>query len=241
MTGGAMRVDLHVHTCWSPDARTTPSELVERAAEVGLDRVAVTDHGEIEGALRAHALDPRRIIVGEEIRCRGRTEIIGLFLTERIPDGLPVREAVERVRDQGGVVYAPHPWAYLLAPGRHARRSIAAADIVEVFNSRAFWGRWNRKAEASARRLGRAAAASTDAHFPHELGRAWTEVPAFEGAAGLVAAVRAGLPVARATGSPLLHVASAAWKVGGRARAVAGRGRGQASGARAPLGGPAIG
>ncbi len=239
MTGDALRVDLHVHTCWSPDARTTPSDLVERAAEVGLDRVAVTDHGEIEGALRAHALDRDRIIVGEEIRCRGRTEIIGLFLSERVPDGLPLREAVERVRDQGGLVYAPHPWAYLVTPGRHARRSVAAADIVEVFNSRAFWGRWNRKADASARRHDRAAAASTDAHFPHELGRAWTEVPAFEGPSGLVQALRVGRPVARGTGSPLLHVASAAWKLGRVARPAPGRD--QAPGAPAPLGGPAIG
>jgi len=239
MTGDVLRVDLHVHTCWSPDARTTPSDLVERAAEVGLDRGAVTDHGEIEGALRAHALDRRRIIVGEEIRCRGRTEIIGLFLSERIPDGLPLEEAVARVRDQGGVVYAPHPWAYLVAPGRHARRSIPAADIVEVFNSRAFWGWWNRKAATSARRQGRAEAASTDAHFPHELGRAWTEVPAFEGPSGLVEALRAGRPVARATGSPALHVASAAWKLAGWARSAPGRD--QAPGARAPLGGPAIG
>jgi hypothetical protein len=239
MTGEALRVDLHVHTCWSPDARTTPSDLVERAAEVGLDRVAVTDHGEIEGALRAQALDRRRIIVGEEIRCRGRTEIIGLFLSERVPDGLPLEEAVERVRDQGGAVYAPHPWAYLVAPARHARRSIASADIVEIFNSRAFWGRWNRQAEASARRHDRAAAASTDAHFPHELGRAWTEVPAFEGPSGLGEALRAGRPVARATGGPAVHVASAAWKLGRRARP--GPGRDQASGARAPLGGPAIG
>jgi predicted metal-dependent phosphoesterase TrpH len=239
MTGDALRVDLHVHTCWSPDARTTPSDLVERAAEVGLDRVAVTDHGEIEGALRAHALDGRRIIVGEEIRCRGRTEIIGLFLSERVPDGLPLEEAVERIRDQGGLVYAPHPWAYLVRPGRHARRSIAAADIVEVFNSRAFWGRWNRKAGASALRHDRAAAASTDAHFPHELGRAWTEVPAFEGPSQLVEAVRAGRPEGRAIGSPALHAASAAWKLGQFARPSPGRG--QTAGARAPLGGPAIG
>ena len=103
---GRLRIDLHSHTCYSPDARTTPAQLI----------------------------DPERIIVGEEIRCRCRTELIGLFLSDRIPEGLPIESVVERIRDQGGLVYAPHPWAYLVRPGRHARRAVRSADIVEVFN-----------------------------------------------------------------------------------------------------------
>ena len=77
-----MRVDLHSHTRYSLDATTTPQQLVQRAREAGLDRIAVTDHGEIEGALRARELDPALVIVGEEIRCRCGVELIGLFLTE---------------------------------------------------------------------------------------------------------------------------------------------------------------
>lgn len=214
LAAAPLRIDLHVHTRWSPDARMTPADVVERAAELGLDRVAVTDHGEIDGARRALALDSRRVIVGEEIRCRGRTELIGLFLTERIPDGLPVEETAERIRDQGGIVYAPHPWAYLVAPARRARLAVGAADVVEVFNSRAFLEMWNRKAASTARSRGLAGAASSDAHFVHELGRAWTEVPEFEGPGGLLEALRRGRPVARATGSPAVHVVSVAWRTG---------------------------
>lgn len=202
------RVDLHAHTCWSPDASTTPAQLVERAAESGIGRIAVTDHGEIEGALRARSIDPGRIIVGEEIRCRGRTELIGLFLETRIPEGLSVDETAERIRDQGGLVYAPHPWAYLYRPGHQARTSIGLADIVEVFNSRAFWGRWNRLAANSAEQAGKRMAASSDAHFPHEIGRAMTVLPEFEGPQGLVKALENGEPVANAVGSPFVHVAS---------------------------------
>jgi len=210
---GRLKIDLHSHTCYSSDARTTPSQLIERAAEAGIDRIAVTDHGEIEGAVLARSLDPERIIVGEEIRCRCRTELIGLFLTDRIPTGLPIEAVVERVRDQGGLVYAPHPWAYLFRPGRHARRAIRSADIVEVFNSRAFWGRWNRLAAQSANESDRPAAASSDAHFPHEIGRAWTAVPSFHGPEGLLVALQGGEPVARMTGSPVVHVASVTWRV----------------------------
>ncbi len=216
MTGRRVRVDLHSHTCWSPDAQTTPAQLIERAAEVGIDRIAVTDHGEIEGALRAQAVDPERIIVGEEIRCRCRTELIGLFLTDRIPEGLPIESVVERIRDQGGLVYAPHPWAYLVRPGRHARRAVQSADIVEVFNSRAFWGRWNRLAAQSAADYDRVAASSSDAHFPYEIGRAWTVVPAFGGPEELLQALRGGEIVARMTASPVVHIASVSWRVARR-------------------------
>ena len=97
-----IRVDLHAHTRRSPDAILEPAELVQRARDSGLHRMAVTDHGEIA---------PDLVIVGEEIRCRGYTELIGLFLSERIPMGLPIEEVAERIRDQDGIVYAPHPFA----------------------------------------------------------------------------------------------------------------------------------
>ena len=134
-----LRIDLHAHTRFSLDAAMSPRELVDRALEAGIDRIAVTDHNEIEGALEARAYAPAHVIVGEEIRCEGNTELIGLFLTERIPPGLSVEETAERIRAQGGLVYAPHPYAYALRPRWHAARSLAVADIVEVFNSRGFF------------------------------------------------------------------------------------------------------
>lgn len=175
---------------------------------MGLDRIAVTDHGVIRGALEAREIDPERVIVGEEIRCRCGTELIGLFLREHIPSGLPVEETAERIRGQGGVVYAPHPFAYPRAAGRRALRALAAADLVEVFNSRAFRPSWNRAATEAAASRGLPVAAGTDSHFPWEVGRAYTDLPAFTDADGL----RAALPHARAVGlrtaSPLVHVGS---------------------------------
>jgi len=203
-----LRIDLHAHTRFSPDAAMSPRELVERALEAGLDRIAVTDHGEIEGALEARAYASEHVIVGEEIRCEGKTELIGLFLTERIPQDLPLEETVERIRAQGGLVYAPHPYAYAWRSRWHAARAMAVADIVEVFNSRAFYPPWNRRALEAARARGVAAAASTDAHFAHEIGRAFTEVPAFDGPDGLLRALAQGTPVGLTTASPFIHVAS---------------------------------
>ena len=147
------QVDLHSHTNRSHDAATPPRVLAERAREIGLDKIAVTDHGSLEGAFEAREHDPDLIIVGEEIRCRCRAELIGLFLTERIPMKLALEEVVERIHDQGGLVYAPHPYAYPREPRRRAARVLAVADIVEAVNARAFVPLWNRSARRAAPRF----------------------------------------------------------------------------------------
>lgn len=207
-TGKRLRVDLHSHTHHSKDAATEPLQLVERAHEVGLDRVAVTDHGTIEGALLAWEAAPDLVIVGEEIRCRCRTELIGLFLSERIPMRLPLEEVVDRIRDQGGVVYAPHPYAYPRNPIWRARRALAVADVVEAHNARAFLPIWNRAARRAAHLRGLAIGAGSDAHFPGEIGRAYTEIDGFDGALEFGAALQGARPVAREMTSPFMHVAS---------------------------------
>lgn len=208
------RVDLHSHTGYSQDGHTPPAVLVERAREVGLDRIAVTDHGTIEGALEARELGGDLVIVGEEIRCRCRTELIGLFLEERVPQRLPLEETVQRIRAQGGVVYAPHPYAYARQALRRARRAMAVADVVEGINARAFLPVWNRAAIRAGRRRGLPVAAGSDAHFAFEIGRAFAEMPAFRDAADFLVAAPGARPVQTAVSSPVLHVAGLGLKCG---------------------------
>ncbi len=208
------RVDLHSHTNHSQDAVTRPLEIVERARRAGLDRIAVTDHGTIEGALRAREAAPNLVIVGEEIRCRCRTELIGLFLEERIPMRLPLEEVVERIHDQSGVIYAPHPYAYPRNPITRARRAMAVADVVEACNARAFLPIWNRAATRSARERGLAMGAGSDAHFPGEIGRAFTRMPEFQNVHEFREVLEHARPVSKEVTSPFMHVASFGLKVG---------------------------
>jgi predicted metal-dependent phosphoesterase TrpH len=203
-----LRIDLHAHTRISHDGWTTPATFVRRAALVGLDRIAVTDHGTLQGAHAAAELDPDRIIVGEEMRCQEGLDLIGLFLRETVPDGLSARETADAIRGQGGVVYAPHPFAYLRHPKERAALLFALADVIEVFNSRAFFAPWNRRAAAAARDGGRPAFASSDAHFPWEIGRAWTELPPFHDAQSFLAAARQATPRGSRTGTPFVFAAS---------------------------------
>ena len=175
----SIRADFHMHTCFSRDAYQTPRELVDRARELRLDRVAVTDHHTLDGALRARDLDPERVIVGEEITTRCHTDVIGLFLTKRIAPRLPLEQVVEEIRAQNGVVYLPHPFAYLRGVRRRFERAVPLVDIVEVWNSRAFYPPWNRRAMDEVRSRGLPEAGGSDAHFSWELGRALTVLPPF--------------------------------------------------------------
>jgi hypothetical protein len=201
---------LHAHTRRSTDAWTSPREFVARAAAAGIDRIAVTDHGRMDGAQECAAIAPERIIVGIEVRCRERVDLIGLFLRHPVPDGLAATETAAAIHEQGGIVYAPHPFAYLTRAASRAAIVLGVADVVEVFNARAFVRRWNARAAAAASVAGLPGMASSDAHFPWEVGRVWTELPPFDGPEGFLAAARSAVPRGRVYGSPLLHVSSMA-------------------------------
>jgi predicted metal-dependent phosphoesterase TrpH len=191
---GLVRVDCQVHTVWSGDASTTLDQLAERVAALGLDVVCVTDHHTIEGALRAAERGlGTRVVVGEEIRTHAG-ELIGLFLTERVPYVLPAAEVVARIRDQGGLVYAPHPLdRHRRGLGERGLEELAASgsiDAVEVFNAKVRDPRDNELAAEAARRLELPGGAGSDAHDPEGLGAAYVEMPDFDDAAGFLAGLR---------------------------------------------------
>lgn len=214
--GDVLRADFHAHTLYSEDAVMSPAELLDRARRAGLDRIAVADHGTIEGALAARRLDPARVIVGEEIRCSDWTEVIGLFLTRPVVPGQTLEATVDAIRTQGGVVYIPHPFAYLTRAGERVRRCLQFADCLEVHNARAFWPEWNRRADRAARSSGLARCAGSDAHFPDEVGRAYTEIGSFRTAAELRERLATARPGRRELSSPLEHVRSFGVKAGRR-------------------------
>jgi len=200
MRTGSVRVDCHLHTVASGDAVTTLGELAERAAAERIDVVAITDHNETSAAIEAVAAwtGPVRVIVGEEIRTQAG-EIIGLFLTERIPYVLPVAGAVARIRAQGGLVYLPHPFDPARGSVGAAADRLCAdgmADIVEVFNAKIADQDLNTRAADLAARWGLPGGAGSDAHDPDGVGAAYLEMPDFDGPASFLAA----LASARVTG-----------------------------------------
>jgi predicted metal-dependent phosphoesterase TrpH len=190
----SLRVDCHLHTVASGDAVTTLVQLGERAAEERIDVVCITDHNVTAAAMAAVAggIGSVRVIVGEEIRTQAG-EVIGLFLTERIPYVLPVAEVVGRIRAQGGLVYLPHPFDPARSSlGAAAERLCAEgmADIVEVFNAKIADQALNDEAGAAARRWGLPGGAGSDAHDPAGIGAAYLQMPDFDGPASFLSSLQ---------------------------------------------------
>jgi hypothetical protein len=196
---GRVRVDCHLHTVASGDANLTVDELAERAQATGLDVVFVTDHNVTEAAMAAAQRDLGvRIIVGEEIRTPDG-DVIGLFLTERIPYVLPLAEVTSRIRAQGGLVYAPHPFDLIRSSTGRVLPELCQAgtvDIIEAFNAKVEDPALNDRAAALARSYGVAMGAGSDAHDADGVGAAYLEMADFDGPGSFLA----GLAEATVTG-----------------------------------------
>lgn len=181
---GLLRLDLHLHTAGSWDCLSDPEEVLEKARDRGVGRIAITDHDRLAIALDMAHRYPDRVIPGEEVRTAEGIDVIGLYLTEEIPRGAPAREVIRRVREQGGLAYLPHPYAPGKGgSGRHAEELASLVDVVEVFNARLHPASRNEPAAILAERHGTLRGAGSDAHTLREVGGAWVEVPAHENTA----------------------------------------------------------
>jgi hypothetical protein len=125
--------------------------------------------------------------------------VIGLFLTERIPPGLTFAETIARIKEQGGVVYVPHPFDRLHSvPGSTLlKANLTQIDVVEVFNSRIAYPGFNERAVRFAERHRVPAAAGRDAHVLPGLGTALTGMGEFTGPDDFVEALSASHIVRR--------------------------------------------
>jgi predicted metal-dependent phosphoesterase TrpH len=199
VAGPGFKLDLHNHTHFSADGFMSPTVLLERAARMGIDCLAVSDHNTVKGALEALALaaaDPSlpRVIPGIELTTADG-EIIGLYVQRDISAGLSLEESVGLIREQDGLVYLPHPYDRLRRGtiSRSARlRAAELADIIEVMNGRSLGPRAGSKAAGLARRLGKPGGAGSDAHRKTEVGMVYVVVDALPTRETLVSLIRAG-------------------------------------------------
>ncbi len=178
-----VKADLHVHTCYSIDCLTPLEQIVSRCLALGINCIAVADHNTVAGALKLSEIAPFKIIVAEEI-LTPMGEIMGLFLHEAVPRGLPPEETISRIRSQGGLVAIPHPFGRSLPWKKNMLIStgvLSKVDIIETFNSRTPFSNSNAKACELARAQGKVPSAGSDAHTLSEIGRAYVEMPEFNG------------------------------------------------------------
>ena len=186
------RIEFHCHSCYSPDSISTPEALISACEKRGIDRLVITDHNTITGALATQAIDPQRIIVGEEVKTQ-EGELLAAFVSEAVPEGLPAMEALHLLRKQDAFISISHPFDWRRG-GRWNPETLIKMqpliDAIEVFNSRCINPHYNQQAVEYAQKYSLAGTVGSDAHTLAELGRAIMILPEFNNAVGLRQAIK---------------------------------------------------
>ncbi len=220
--GRRILCDFHMHTDHSGDCTTPVPDLVHRALELGLGAIAVTDHNTIAGGVAARAYVeeqglPLHVVVGSEVKT-ATGEVIGLYLQEEIPRGMPFADTVEAIRAQGALVYVPHPFdrMHSIPDPALLRRLVDQIDVLETYNARLYRSAFNRDAERFAERHDLLAGAGSDAHVLEGLGTGAVELPPFDDPESLLMALGQGQIVRRHAN--LLYLQGLKWLRQARSR-----------------------
>jgi predicted metal-dependent phosphoesterase TrpH len=179
--------DLHIHTDHSHDGVTRVPAVLKRAAEIGLDVVAIADHDQFDGALEALELAAGYgvgVVPGCEISTADG-HLVALFIRSRIPQWLTLAETLRRVADQGGLCFAAHPgggYDYSLSTEliRRTLQDPALARVlvgIETFNAGLLHPADNLGAQILARELPVARLGGSDAHILRSIGTGLTWFP----------------------------------------------------------------
>lgn len=191
-----LKVEFHCHTNTSKDSLIHPADLIKAARKKGIDRLVITDHNSIQGAVAAYTLDPELVIVGEEIMTTCG-EILASFVKEEIPAHLTPKDAIGRLKQQGAFISVSHPFDELREGGWQENdllEILSDVDAIEIYNSRCMYPRFNRRAKEFAAKHDLAGTVGSDAHAAFEVGRSVLLLDPFTSAEEMRAVIRGGIP-----------------------------------------------
>ncbi|HXQ94446.1 MAG TPA: CehA/McbA family metallohydrolase [Thermoplasmata archaeon] len=176
---GVLRLDLHLHSTYSPDSRLRLAEAVERLAPTGLNGFALTDHNTVAGHSSLRALAEQypqyRFLPGMEVSTH-EGHLLAFGIAEVPPLRRPVAETVEWVEAHGGVAVPAHPARHAHGIGRRVASELRVPAL-ETHNGHNLAVANARAARIAAERsLG--ATGGSDAHDAGGVGRGFTEFPA---------------------------------------------------------------
>ncbi len=188
---GLVKTLIHVHTNYSYDSDIAPETLATFARREGFGCIVVTDHDTIDGARRLAAITDVNVVIGEEITTADG-DLIGLFLQWCIEPGMSARDTALAIREQGGLVFVPHPFVRLGGCGlREALGSITdLIDAVEIANAQNCISGPDRQARRFAERLRSPAFVGSDSHSETSIAPSFQLMPAFDGPTEFLDALR---------------------------------------------------
>lgn len=197
-----LRCEFHCHTKYSKDSLSSPKKIIETCIKKGIQRIAITDHDTIQGALEAHQIDPQRVIVGQEITTTGG-ELLGFFVKEEIPPSLSPQETIRRLQMQGAFISVAHPFDTLRKGHWQLPELLDIMhdiNAIEIFNARCMAPGANQLAYEFAQKHNLPGTVGSDAHILYEIGRATMVLPPFEDKDGLCAALKNSAVLTSASG-----------------------------------------
>ncbi len=179
-----MLIDLHVHTRTSSKcSELEPREMIMKAGSMGLDAVAVTEHGTLHGGQVARELGRETgftVFAGVEVYTSGG-DILVFGVNEEVPPDMPFRDLYALVKDAGGLMVLAHPargyWGHRRRyKGLPPREVLERVDAVETLNGGCTYHE-NVMAMRMASELGLPQVGGSDAHALSELGKCVTVFP----------------------------------------------------------------
>jgi predicted metal-dependent phosphoesterase TrpH len=182
-----IKVEFHCHTQYSKDSLVKIEDLLIACRRKRIDRLVVTDHNTIEGALKARELDPDRFIIGEEIMTK-EGELLAFFVNKEVPAKLSAQKTLDLLHAQGAFISVSHPFDSL-RKGHWLPEDLInildGIDAIEVFNSRCMMPEANTQAASFALRHNLLGTVGSDSHILMEVGRSTLVLPDFEDPASL--------------------------------------------------------
>jgi hypothetical protein len=129
--------------------------------------------------------------VGEEVSTRDG-HLIGLFLEQNIPAGRSARETALAIREQGGLVFVPHPFvsAFGCGLGERVWDIVDLIDAVEVGNGQNLSARADRRAKHFADNMNLGKFVGADSHMAGSLAPCYQTMPSFDGPASFMESLR---------------------------------------------------
>jgi len=195
----SMRFDLHMHTIrYSPDSVIDPFELVDRAREVGLDGIVITEHDRLWPEKELEELRARAkglvVLAGVEITGRGGDMLCyGVSDLAALPRGVTWSVLSREVHRQGGICVAAHPYRWGQPFDDLLAEQQPELEGIEMMSNNMDAGLRTKAADFKQRRPQFTGLGNSDAHEIAVVGCCYTEFDAvIRTNEDLIAAIRVG-------------------------------------------------
>jgi predicted metal-dependent phosphoesterase TrpH len=172
-----LKLDLHLHSCYSNDAIGSPEDLIKSLKKRGLQGMALTDHNTIEGGIKVQKVVPKDFLVIPSVEISTADgHLLAFNVTENIQGGLSVEETVECVIDAGGEPIVPHLFRLYSGIKKEKLEGIQTkVSAIEVFNGCSVPST-NLKSAKVARAFNLGGTGGSDSHDPLYAGYAYTVI-----------------------------------------------------------------